>query len=170
MNEYPCRGCGDRIPDPVDDAACSCDLCMALLMFDLECRARERNRSSGGHGAVTVEGVRIQSESARWVVLRMYRGCLIVLPRAQFKQSLRRGKCRVSRVDDAYPSHLDHGQSCVRVVPQEGCVKGARSSSRPGTTGCPSEKGPAHGPSAQSRGDVCGQAGVHDLRGTVSVG
>jgi hypothetical protein len=26
------------------------------------------------------------------VVLQMYRGCLIVLPREQFKQSLRRGK------------------------------------------------------------------------------
>jgi hypothetical protein len=41
---------------------------------------------------VTIDGVRIHSESARWVVLQMYRGCLIVLPREQFKQSLRRGK------------------------------------------------------------------------------
>jgi hypothetical protein len=41
---------------------------------------------------VTVDDVRIRSESPRWVVLQMYRGCLIVLSRAQFKQSLRRGK------------------------------------------------------------------------------
>jgi hypothetical protein len=46
----------------------------------------------GERGSVTIEPVTIRSESERWVVLQMYRGCLIVLPREQFKQSLRRGK------------------------------------------------------------------------------
>jgi hypothetical protein len=41
---------------------------------------------------VTVDGVTKISESARWVVLQMYRGCLIVLPRQEFTQALRRGK------------------------------------------------------------------------------
>ena len=45
-----------------------------------------------GAACPVIDGVTIHSESPRWVVLQMYRGCLIVLPRAQFAQSLRRGK------------------------------------------------------------------------------
>jgi hypothetical protein len=42
MDEYTCWGCGDPIPHPVDAADCYCDLCMALMMFDIECRDQER--------------------------------------------------------------------------------------------------------------------------------
>jgi hypothetical protein len=50
MNEYPCRGCGDQIPYPVDVADTYCDLCMTLMMFDMECERREQKRSSGEAG------------------------------------------------------------------------------------------------------------------------
>jgi hypothetical protein len=39
-----------------------------------------------------VEGIAVTSESDRWVVLQMYRGCLIILPRQEFTQAPRRGK------------------------------------------------------------------------------
>jgi hypothetical protein len=39
-----------------------------------------------------VDGVRIESETARWVTLEIYKGCLVVLSRKEFSQGLRRGK------------------------------------------------------------------------------
>ena len=39
-----------------------------------------------------VDGVIQISESPRWVVLQMYKGCLVVLPRQEFSRGLRRGK------------------------------------------------------------------------------
>jgi hypothetical protein len=48
MDTYTCRGCAEPIPHPVDDAGCYCDLCMALILFDLERKERERHRLTGG--------------------------------------------------------------------------------------------------------------------------
>jgi hypothetical protein len=39
-----------------------------------------------------VDNVRIQSETACWVTLEIYKGCLVVLTRAQFLEGLRLGK------------------------------------------------------------------------------
>ncbi len=60
---------------------------------------------------MTVDDVILKSESARWVVLQMYRGCLIVLPREQFKQSLRRGKWwkRAAAMRARHPDALKRG-------------------------------------------------------------
>jgi hypothetical protein len=41
---------------------------------------------------VIVEPVTIQSESDRWVVLTLYKGAIVVLPREQFVTGLKRGK------------------------------------------------------------------------------
>ena len=39
-----------------------------------------------------VEPVTITSDTERWVVLRIDKGCLVVLSRAQFTEGLQRGK------------------------------------------------------------------------------
>ena len=39
-----------------------------------------------------VDNVRIQSETARWVTLELHKGCIVVLPRAQFVAGLKKGK------------------------------------------------------------------------------
>ncbi len=39
-----------------------------------------------------VEPVTIRSESARWAVLTLYKGAIVVLPREQFVAGLRLGK------------------------------------------------------------------------------
>jgi hypothetical protein len=49
------------------------------------------DRVMGAH-AMSVDGVRIQSESDRWVVPEMYKSTILVLSRAQFTQAIRRGK------------------------------------------------------------------------------
>jgi hypothetical protein len=41
---------------------------------------------------VTVDGVTIQSESANWIVLELYKSTIIVLSREQFIEGIRRGK------------------------------------------------------------------------------
>jgi hypothetical protein len=41
---------------------------------------------------VIIEPVTMISETERWVVLELYKSCLVVLPRAQFIEGLRRGK------------------------------------------------------------------------------
>jgi hypothetical protein len=41
---------------------------------------------------VIIEGVRIQSESARWVILTLYKGAIVVLPREHFVAGLKKGK------------------------------------------------------------------------------
>ena len=41
---------------------------------------------------MTIEGVTLQSESARWVILTLYKGAILVLPREQFVTGLKRGK------------------------------------------------------------------------------
>jgi hypothetical protein len=40
---YACWGCEDEIPWPNDRGDVYCDLCLALLMFDMEAAARERS-------------------------------------------------------------------------------------------------------------------------------
>lgn len=46
----------------------------------------------GECGSVTVDGVTIQSESANWIVLELYKSTIIVLSREQFIEGIRRGK------------------------------------------------------------------------------
>jgi hypothetical protein len=41
---------------------------------------------------LTVDGVRIQSDTERWVTLEVHKGCIVVLTKAQFLEGLRRGK------------------------------------------------------------------------------
>jgi hypothetical protein len=41
---------------------------------------------------VIIEPAQIKSSSHAWVVLEIGKHCLVVLPREQFKQGLRRGK------------------------------------------------------------------------------
>jgi hypothetical protein len=41
---------------------------------------------------VIVEPVTIQSESDRWVVLTLYKGAIVVLPREHFVAELKKGK------------------------------------------------------------------------------
>jgi hypothetical protein len=42
--QYACWGCGDEIPWPVDAGDTYCDLCMALIMFEMEAEAREKTK------------------------------------------------------------------------------------------------------------------------------
>jgi hypothetical protein len=41
---------------------------------------------------MTVEDVTVKSEHANWVILELYKSTILVLPREQFTQALRRGK------------------------------------------------------------------------------
>jgi hypothetical protein len=43
---------------------------------------------------VIVDGVTIQSETDRWVELRIDKGCFVVLTRQEFIAGLKRGKAR----------------------------------------------------------------------------
>jgi hypothetical protein len=48
---YACWGCGDGIRWPVDVADCYCDLCMALIMFNIDCEEQERAKRTDDHPA-----------------------------------------------------------------------------------------------------------------------
>jgi len=42
MKPYQCVSCGDEIDQPADVADCYCELCMELIMFDVDCEDQEK--------------------------------------------------------------------------------------------------------------------------------